>query len=89
MIPPSSSVVPLRESHDIGMFECGDSDIDSFLHERARGEQALELSQIYVTAGSSDEVLGYFTLSPVTVRIEPALLAHLAIEMVLPLRAVP
>ena len=82
MIAALSPVVPLAEHHGIGTFACGDADIDRFLHEQARAEQALRLSQIYVSADTQDAVLAYFTLSPLTVRVEPALLAHLGIDTV-------
>jgi hypothetical protein len=74
-----SSVVPLAPAHVVGAFACGDTDIDAFLHHRARAEQLAGFSQVYVTANAAREVVGYFTLSPITVRIEPELLSHLGV----------
>lgn len=79
---PYSPVVPLAPVHKVGAFTCGDNDIDQFLHERAAAEQALGLSQVYVSATDENDVIAYFTLSPITVRVEPALLAHIGAESV-------
>jgi len=75
-----STIVPLAPRHKVGAFVCGDADIDRFLHDLAVAEQSLGLNQVYVVPGPDDEVLAYFTLSPVTVRVELTLLAHLRID---------
>lgn len=73
------SLALLSAGHRVEGFSCGDPDIDRFLHHLAAGEQALGLSQIYVVAEDSGEVVAYFTLSPVTVRVESALLERLQV----------
>ena len=77
-----SPVVALSSVHDVRAFECGDVEIDEFLRHRAAGEQAQGLSQVYVTAGGENRVLGYFTLSPVMVRVDAAVLERLAVGAV-------
>jgi len=71
--------MPLTPTHKVGAFTCGDADIDGFLHDRAGIEQALRLSQVYVTVDVDDIVCGYFTLSPITVRVDPSLLVRLGV----------
>ncbi len=77
--PSLSAVIPLAPTHVVGAFACGDADIDDFLHHRADIEQAAGLSQVYVTVNTAGEVAAYFTLSPVTVRVESTLLTALDI----------
>lgn len=77
--PALSPIVPLAPTHAVGAFACGDADIDDFIHRRASTEQAARLSQVYVTVGTANNVLGYFTLSPITVRVETSLLAALGL----------
>ncbi len=72
-----SAVVPLGLAHRVDGFTCGDQEIDQFLHERAASEQKLRLSQVYVSTDFQGDVLAYFTLSPITVRVDPALLTKL------------
>lgn len=74
-----SAVVPLGPEHSVEAFTCGDQDIDRFLREQAAVEQGLKLSQVYVSAGPGLEVMAYFTLSPVTARVERALLSRLGV----------
>lgn len=80
--PSLSPVVPLAPAHALEGFRCGDEAIDGFLHDRARVEQALRLCQVYVTVDADDAVCGFFTLSPLTIRIEPALLRALGLPEV-------
>ncbi len=74
-----SPVVTLEPAHQVQAFESGDPEIDEFLQRRAAGEQGLGLSQVYVTAGDAQQVLGYFTLSPIAVRVDASLLERLAV----------
>lgn len=74
-----SPIETLAPTHVVGAFACGDPQIDEFLRTRARIEQAARLSQVYVTVNSANEVLGYFTLSPVAIRVDGTLLAKLGI----------
>jgi len=73
------SVTPLAPTHEVGAFACGDKDIDSFIAVRARREQEQQLSQVYVMTATSNQVLAYFTLSPLSIRITPPLLERLGI----------
>ena len=73
-------IVPLGSTHRVGAFACGDADIDRFLHDLAATEQSLGLSQIYVVADAGKDVLAYFTLSPLAIRVEPALLGTLRMD---------
>lgn len=77
-----SPLMPLGSTHHVGSFTCGDKDIDDFLHHRAMVEQALKLSQIYVSSSSEGNVLAYFTLSPVMVRVDSSLLQCLGVGSV-------
>jgi GNAT superfamily N-acetyltransferase len=71
--------MPLGPTHNVGSFACGDKDVDGFLHHLAMTEQALKLSQIYVSSSSDRNVLAYFTLSPVMVRVDSSLLQCLGV----------
>lgn len=73
---------PLAPTHNVGAFSCGHGDIDDYLHNRAVAEQALNLSQIYVLVDSGLNVCAYGTLSPLSIRIDPALLQALNIAEV-------
>ena len=78
--PEFSPITPLTPTHEVGAFVCGDAEIDHFLQHRAAAEQAARLSQVYVTTSRANTaVVAYFTMSPITVRIEPTLLTTLGI----------
>lgn len=77
--PSLSPLIPLTPAHKVGTFTCGNADIDRFLHDRAATEQALRLSQVYVTVDSDDAVCGFFTLSPLTLRVDTSLLTRLGL----------
>ena len=81
-IPPLSPLVPLVPTHKVGAFTCGDAEIDQFLHDRAAIEQALRLSQVYVTVDVDAAVCAFFSISPLTVRVDPAFLISLGIGAV-------
>jgi hypothetical protein len=76
-IPKLSPLVTLSSVHRTDDFFCGDQEIDAFLKMRATQEQHVGLSQVYVTTDSEHRVRGYFTISPLTVRIEPKLIETL------------
>lgn len=63
-------IAVLDDSHLVEKFASGDLAIDTFLHQRARIEQAQRLSQVYVTANGDHVVEGYFTLSPISIPIK-------------------
>ena len=64
----------LAPTHKVGAFACGNVDIDSYLHSRAAGEQALSLCQVYVMVDDALRVWAYGTLSPISVKIGDDLL---------------
>lgn len=81
-VPPLSPLIPLTPDHRVRAFSCGDAEIDRFLHDRAAIEQALRLSQVYVTVDAGGAVCAYFTLSPLAVRVEPSFLVRLGVGTV-------
>lgn len=83
---PSLRVVRLHEEHPVHAFTCGTrpgaADIDQYLREHALIEQAAHLAAVWVvenlSAGTpADQLVGFFTLSPVSVRLSTALLASI------------
>ena len=78
MAPPFR-LEPLTAHHSIAAFSSEDSAIDAFLHASALGEQAMGLSSVMVAIdpNAPDAVVGFFTLSPLSIRIDPRLLAAL------------
>lgn len=93
---PRFPLVQLTSSHDVEGFTCGDHpgsvEIDEFLKRSALTEQAAGLSQVWIAtdphAASSDELVeAYFTLSPLSIPLTPAVLAALSLGSV-PYRAV-
>lgn len=81
-VPSLSPLVPLAPAHPVHNFACGDAEIDRFLHDRAAIEQAMRLSQVYVTVDGGGAVCGYFTLAPLAVRVEPSFLVSLGVGAV-------
>ncbi|MCA2983522.1 MAG: hypothetical protein ACK6DR_13385 [Gemmatimonas sp.] len=71
----------LHESHDIRAFTCGSrpgaGEIDCYLHEHALAEQNAGLATVWLAvddrAPAVPCILGYFSLSPTSVRLMPAL----------------
>jgi ribosomal protein S18 acetylase RimI-like enzyme len=71
----------LHESHDVRAFTCGSrpgaGDIDRYLHEHALAEQNAGLATVWLALDDSAPtvpgILGYFSLSPTSVRLSPAL----------------
>jgi len=91
MPPVPFHLTRLDELHPVRAFTCGTrpgaADIDAYLHTSALAEQAAGLSTVWVavdrTAERQEEVIvGYFTLSPVGVRISPAVTAAFALPSV-------
>lgn len=88
---PRFPLVKLASNHDVAGFTCGDhpgsSEIDEFLKRSALTEQAAGLSQVWIAtdplAASADEfVAAYFTLSPLSIPLTPAVLAALGVDSV-------
>ncbi|MEK7239522.1 MAG: hypothetical protein AAB224_02975 [Gemmatimonadota bacterium] len=72
-------------------FSCGTrpgaADVDKYLRERAHTEQAARIAAVWVvedTAATTREgrIVGFFTLSPVGVRLSPVIMA--AMEVMVP-----
>lgn len=93
---PRFPLVQLTSNHDVEGFTCGNHpgslEIDEFLKRSALTEQGAGLSQVWIAtdprAASFDEfVAAYFTLSPLSIPLTPAVLAALSLGSV-PYRAV-
>lgn len=78
-LPLLSPLRPLTPADRVLAFTCGDVEIDRFLHDRAEIEQHMRMSQVYVTVDGSGAICGFFTLSPLAVRVESALLVGLGL----------
>lgn len=63
-LPKLSPVVVLAPTHVVGAFTCGDAEIDDFLRTRARIEQAIGVSQVYVSANERKRSRGVFLRFP-------------------------
>jgi ribosomal protein S18 acetylase RimI-like enzyme len=81
---PRWTLVRLNAAHPIASFSCGNRDgareIDAYLHHSALLEQSQRLAAIWIiedplTDNPAERIAGFFTLSPVSVRIAPQLLA--------------
>ena len=60
----SVAVLPLSDSFDLKEFDCGDEDLNDFLHNEAHlYEEALMAATYLVVALSSRKVLAYFSLA--------------------------
>ncbi len=75
------SLERLHESHDVRTFTCGERsgaiEIDRYLHEFAIVEQAAGLASVWLALDKTSTlapcIVGYFALSPTSVRLSPAL----------------
>ena len=93
---PRFALVPLASNHDVQKFSSGEHpgahEIDEYLRSSALADQAAGLSSVWLAmdAESSDadgRVAGYFTLSPLSVQVSPAVLEQLGLQAA-PYRAV-
>ena len=75
---------PLTAQHRVDEFSSGDAAIDAFLRASALAEQSMGLSSVTVALDPSADngVVGYFTLSPLSIRIDPRILATLGLAAV-------
>ncbi len=70
----------LTSGHPIAAFSCGDAAIDKFLHDDALTEQQLGLSSVTVALDAANgTVAGYYTLSPVSIRLDQGVLDALGL----------
>lgn len=67
----------LASSHRLDNFACGDPEIDAYLKDRAIHEQSQGLNAVFVAVDHEGAVQGYFTLSPLSLRVDAALLGTL------------
>lgn len=69
----------LASHHSIAAFSSEDAAIDAFLHSQALAEQTMGLSSVTVAleGSRSETVVGFFTLSPLSIKLDPRLLASL------------
>jgi ribosomal protein S18 acetylase RimI-like enzyme len=93
---PRFPLVQLAPEHNVVGFTCGDhpgaSEIDEYLTISALAEQTVGLSQVWIATdpqGSSagQTIAGYFTLSPLSIPLTPAVLDALGLGSV-PYRSV-
>lgn len=69
--------------HPVAAFACGDASIDEYLRHHALAEQAAGLSRVTVAVDAADgTVVGYYTLSPLGIRLDEALLRAVGLEVV-------
>ena len=85
---PRFRLLPLASGHDVQHFTCGDrpgaAEIDEYLTANALADQKAGLSQVWLavdTGGTTPAmaIAGYFTLSPLSVPVDDAVLAHLGL----------
>jgi GNAT superfamily N-acetyltransferase len=81
-------LVRLDASHPVTAFTCGAKpgarEIDEYLHTSALAEQAAGLSMVWVVEDTSADapearIVGFYTLSPVSVRLDKQLMAAVGI----------
>jgi len=58
-------VLPLNDRHDRKGFDCGDADLNGWLHQTARQHKEKGVSSTFVAVadGTSTEVLGFYAIS--------------------------
>ena len=59
----------LTAAHAVTTCTTGDAEIDHYLHALALAEQAQGLATVYVAVMTDGDVVGYFTLSPLSLRL--------------------
>src|SRR3972149_10266843 len=84
----SWQLVRLRDEHPVDALSCGTrpgaADVNKYLRESARTEQEARIAAVWVvedTAATTREgrIVGFFTLSPVGVRLSPVLMEAMGI----------
>jgi predicted N-acetyltransferase YhbS len=81
--PPGLHLQSLEASHPIAAFSSGDAAIDAFLATHALVEQGAGLSRTVVAVNAvSREIVGFFTLSPMSIKIEPRVLTALGMAAI-------
>lgn len=74
----------LTAEHRVTHFTSGDDTIDAFLHSSALVEQSIGLSSVTVALdpAASGGIAGFYTLSPLSIRIDPRLVSALGLSSV-------
>jgi len=69
MTTPAWHEEPIAKKHDRKAFDCGQEDLNRFLHQFARQAHEHGASKTYVAVDDADgkTILGYYTLSPAQV----------------------
>ena len=69
---PSLAVEPLGPRHDRAGFACGNAALDDFIRTRARKEQDLGFSAVFVAVVGSDinTISGYYSLSSHSISVQ-------------------
>lgn len=79
----------LRDDHPVDAFTCGSrpgaEDIDRYLRESALTEQSAHLAAVWIIEDMAaptreEQIVGFFTLSPVSVRFSPQLLEAVQVD---------
>ena len=85
----SWKLIRLDANHPVAAFTCGTrpgaAEIDRYLREQALIEQAARLSAVWVVEDTNanalnDAIVGFFTLSPVSVRLSPLLMERIGVH---------
>jgi hypothetical protein len=85
----SWKLIRLVATHPVAAFTCGmrpgAAEIDRYLREQALSEQAARLSAVWVVEDTNanarnDVIVGFFTLSPVRVRLSPVLMERVGVH---------
>lgn len=82
---PPFRLEQLASHHSVAEFTSGDDAIDAFLRTSKFAEQAMGLSSVTVAVDSNatnDAIIGFFTLSPLSIRIDPRVLVALGVTSV-------
>jgi len=69
---PSLVVEPLSPHHDRARFACGNAGLDDFIRTKARKEQDLGFSAVFVAVGEpgNHTICGYYSLSSHSVAVQ-------------------
>lgn len=68
---PPRTITPLGPQHDRAGFSCGIEALDTYLRERARQDARKRIAAPFVlTAGEDPKVIGYYTLSAISIVLE-------------------
>lgn len=64
------AVQPLAAHHDREQFSCGQDELDRFIRQLARKQNANDSTRVHVYANDSGEIAGYYTLSALTLELD-------------------